>query len=109
MLRSWIGNRPRFCACVSDSRADRTARHPSGKRVFAFRGSASGSGAVLVRAELAVDLERTTHADGAMLGGPARVGPVGTQSLAARHAGGLFRLLSFLCGGSRRIFRLPIG
>src|SRR6266498_1866782 len=52
--------------------------------------------AILVCADFALVLKRIGHAEFAVLGGSDRLGTAGAQSVAARNARGLLRLLSLI-------------
>src|SRR6266851_4240607 len=53
-------------------------------------------------------IEQLAHADGDLLGGHARLGATGVEFVAAGHAGGLFRVLPFVCQCRAGFFRLPV-
>src|SRR6266571_1351981 len=98
-----------FLARLSDPWTDWTAGNSPGQRILEGGGRAVRPRGLLVRADAAVVFEQFAHADGNLLGGHDRLGASGLEFLAARHARGLFCLLSLVRERGARFFRLPVG
>src|SRR3981189_439045 len=95
-----------FLAGVSNSRIDWAARNSPGRRISAGISRTVRPCGVLACADAALDFEWIPHGHGDLLGGHDRIGAAGPEFLAARHAGGLFRVLPLVrqCGAG--FFRL---
>ncbi len=94
---------------VSDSRTDWPRWNSSRRRTSATdRSFLCRKSTFLVRPFAALDLQRFANAAGAVLGGHDRLAAAGVQSVAAGHAGGQLRLLSFLRRRGRRFLQLSI-
>src|SRR5580704_13350703 len=93
---------------LSDSWANRPAGNSSG--IGISRGGCAWvwAAAFLVRAYVAMVFERIAHTDGPMLDWYCCLAAGSSEYVAARYAGGLLWLLSFLCRGGKRFFRLSI-
>src|ERR1700693_1195187 len=102
-----------FCVllpCVSNSRAygpkwDSTRERLSPSRNTNLR-TRTGN---MVCAYHAVVFERPARVNGVVLGRDGRFIVVGAESVAARHAGDLFCVLSVFCERGAGFFRLPVG
>src|SRR5713226_8241845 len=97
-----------FLAGVSNSRIDWAARNSSRGRIPAGIGRAVRPCGLLVCTDSAVVFERCAHAHGNLLGGHGCLAAAGHKFLAARHAGGLFRVLPLVRECRAGFFRLSV-
>src|SRR6266566_526668 len=98
-----------FLTCFSNQRIDRAAGNSSRGRI-----SARGDGSIwppglLVCADAAMVFKRPAHADRNLLGRDDRIGAAGVEFVAARNAGYLLCVFSFVRERSAGFFRVPIG
>src|SRR5216684_1299316 len=85
-----------FLARLSGPRIDWTEGNSPGQRILAGGGGAVRPRGLLVCADAAVVFEQFARDHGNLLGGHDRLGASGLEFLAARHARGLFCLLSLV-------------
>src|ERR1700722_2090064 len=102
-----------FCIllpCVSNPWSHRAKWHSTRERLSPGRNTnfwtRTGD---MVCAYRAVVFERSADVNGVVLGRDGRFIAVGAESVAARHAGDLFCVLSVFCERGAGFFRLPIG
>src|SRR5580692_1058462 len=97
-------------ASVPSERADRNERSSSREGLSSSSHVCGfGSAAVLVCADVAVGRLEQSYADGNLLDRADCCGHSSFESVAARNAARLLRVLSVLCGGGAGFLRIPIG
>src|SRR6266851_10191521 len=97
-----------FLPGISNSRIDWAAGNPPRQRVSSGAGGAVRARGLLVCADAAVVFEQRAHGHGNLLGGDDRLAVAGLESVAARHACDLFRMLSLVRERGAGFFRLSV-
>src|SRR5437016_10083093 len=98
-----------FLTRLSNPRIDWAARNSPCRRIPAGAGRTTRACGLLVCADGAVAIERLAHGHRHLLGRHDHLIAAGLELLAARHACGLFRVLSLVRERGAGFFRLSVG